>query len=495
MLRRLRGRIPTSLGWRLNISYMAVLALFLLVFAVFLYLAVQHILYTTADTLLATHAMQMRNRFQSDVNGAQHLSLSQAFTDTRDLVPDAQDIFVVTPSGQILAGDGTVGSDAPFYHSQRVRAELKDALRKGTPLQVFYQVGGPGRPDGVLVLPLRIGAHRRVFLEFVTDYGNADGVLNGMLVALGLGIGTLLLTALFIGVPVTRRALQPLERMTTIARHIASGDLSQRIRLPQGNDEIGRLAATFDEMIEQIERAFAAQRASEQQMRQFAADASHELRTPLTSIRGYTDVLLRGAKDDPEVAERVLRAMQGEAERMSRLVEELLTLARLDAGRPLARKEVDLIALAGDAVDQARITAGDRPVFLRTDGQGPLVVQGDRDRLKQVLLILLDNALKYARPIPDAWVQVTVARKVGIAVLSIADNGRGIPSEDLPHIFERFYRSERSRRHDRITTTSGAGLGLAIAKSIVMAHQGQIEVSSVPEQGTTFTITLPMEEA
>jgi two-component system OmpR family sensor kinase len=494
MRRRLRARIPTSLSWRLSISYMAVLTLFLLLFSTFLYLAVQHILYTTNDTLFVAQATQMRNHFLTDVNGAPQLSLTQALADTHALVPDANQIYVVDAAGQILAGDGTIGAQAPYYSMQRVLAGLRYDRRNGKPLRVFFQVGGPSpaRPVGVLVLPLRRSVQGYQLLELVTDYRNANGVLDGMLVALGLGIGALLLTALLIGVPLTRRALQPLERMTDIARRIASGDLSQRVRLPQGNDEIGRLAATFDEMIARIERAFAVQYASEQQMRQFVADASHELRTPLTSLRGYTDVLLRGAKDDPEVAERVLRAMRDEAGRMSRLVEDLLTLARLDAGRPMARLEIDLVALAGDAVDQARIMAANRLVLLRTDGLGPLPVQGDRDRLKQVLLILLDNALKYARPIPDAWVQVTVARKPGVAVLSVADNGRGIPPEDVPHIFERFYRGERARTHSQPTTTGGAGLGLAIARSIISAHQGQIEVSGVPDQGTTFTITLPV---
>jgi len=497
MLRRLHARIPTSLSWRLSISYMGILAAFLVIFSTFLYFAVQHILYTAANTLLVTHATQMRARFQTDVTGAQHMSLADALVETHGLVPEAQSIYVVNTYGQVVAADGPapVGSSAPDYNNQRVLTTLQHEIQQQQPtasLRVFYQVGGPSRPDGVLVLPVRTGPHSHRFLEFITDYRNANTVLNGMLVALALGIGGSMLAALLIGVPVTRRTLQPLERMAATARRIASGDFSQRTHLPQGHDEIGRLAASFDDMIAQIEQAFAAQRASEQQVRQFVADASHELRTPLTSMRGYTDVLLRGAKDDPEVAERVLLAMREEAERMSRLVEELLTLARLDAGRPLAQQDVDLVALTGDAVDQARIIAGDRLVTLRTDGQGPLLVRGDKDRLKQVLLILLDNALKYARPIPDAWVHVTVARKPGLAVLSITDNGRGIAPEDLPHIFERFYRSGRSRARGQTTTTSGAGLGLAIAKSIVTAHQGQIDVSSVPDHGTTFTITLPL---
>ena len=259
-------------------------------------------------------------------------------------------------------------------------------------------------------------------------------------------------------------------------------------------------------------------------MRQFIADASHELRTPLTAIRGYTDVLLRGAAhDDPATVEQVLLATSREAERMSRLVNDLLTLARMDAGRPLERQPIDLIALAGEAVDQARILAGEREVSLTTDGGGRLIVPADPDRLKQVLLILLDNALKYGRPAPEGWARVRVGRTEHGAVLHVADNGQGIAPEDLPHIFDRFYRSERAARQRRITgvqvaarpheppvpysagaqdgqdgaavssnrVTSGSGLGLAIAQAIVQAHRGTLTVQSQWGAGTTFTIALP----
>ena len=232
--------------------------------------------------------------------------------------------------------------------------------------------------------------------------------------------------------------------MTATAQRIARGDLSQRVRLPHGGDEIGDLAETFDEMIDRIESAFGAQAASEERMRQFVADASHELRTPLTSIRGFVDVLLRGAKDDPATAEEVLQATRREAERMSRLVNDLLTLARLDVGRPLELQQVDLLGLAGEAVDQARILAGEREVTLRSDGAGRLLVNADADRLKQVLLVLLDNALKYGRQDATGWVRLQVGRTARGAFVSVADNGEGIPAEDLPHIFDRFYRAQRA---------------------------------------------------
>jgi two-component system OmpR family sensor kinase len=205
---------------------------------------------------------------------------------------------------------------------------------------------------------------------------------------------------------------------------------------------------------------------------------------------------------------------------MSRLVNDLLTLARLDAGRPLERQPVDLIALTGEAVDQARILAGQREVSLSTDGGGRLLIAADADRLKQVLLILLDNALKYGRPEPEGWVRVRVSRTERGAVLTIADNGQGIGPEDLPYIFDRFYRGERAARQRRMTgqqvaarpaeppvpyagdgagarrtdpgaRPTGSGLGLSIAQSIVRAHGGTIAAESRQGVGTTFTIALP----
>jgi two-component system OmpR family sensor kinase len=272
-------------------------------------------------------------------------------------------------------------------------------------------------------------------------------------------------------------------------------------------------------MISRIERAFSAQHAQEERMRQFIADASHELRTPLTSIRGFTDVLLRGAKNDPEIVEQVLLATRHEAERMSRLVNDLLTLARLDSGRPLELQSLDLVALIGDAVDQARILAGEREVTMRNDsGSGRILVSADPDRMKQVMLVLLDNALKYGRQDVSGWVRVRVGQTQRGVFISVSDNGAGISPDDLPHIFDRFYRVQRGEIQRQITSHQvavsggsgweiaeiekqmppnrskheGSGLGLPIAQAIIGAHNGTITVESRLDVGTTFTVQLPL---
>jgi two-component system OmpR family sensor kinase len=209
--------------------------------------------------------------------------------------------------------------------------------------------------------------------------------------------------------------------------------------------------------------------------------------------------------------DQILHTTQRESERMTRLLSDLLTLARLDAGRPLERQPVDLILLAGESVDQARLIAGERQVTIETDHRGRLLLLADSDRLKQVVLVLLDNALKYGRQGADGWVRVSVRRDGATATLRVSDNGQGIPSDDLPHIFDRFYRAERAARRRRITSPqralsparststaprpSGSGLGLAIARAIIQAHGGTISVQSQPGEGTTFTLTLPYNAA
>ncbi|HEX6778763.1 MAG TPA: ATP-binding protein, partial [Ktedonobacterales bacterium] len=349
-------------------------------------------------------------------------------------------------------------------------------------------------------------------IEVITNFNSVNAVINRLMVYIALGMAVLIVLALLAGAPLVGRALRPLTRMTTTAQAIAAGDLSQRVNLPHSGDEIGELSSSFDEMIDRIQAAFAAQQESEARMRQFVADASHELRTPLTSLRGFTDVLLRGAKDDPATAEHVLHAMQRESERMSRLVHDLLTLARLDAGRQLNYQQFDLVALVGEAVDQARILAGERVVTMRTDGGGPLLLVADQDKIKQVLLILLDNALKYGKQGPDGLVRVQVSRSADLAQLQVIDNGRGINAEDLPHIFERFYRADKTRSRSGHTNqmpaavgaasnsgvlkamnAGGSGLGLPIALAIVQAHGGSIWAHSQLGQGTQFTTRLPRQ--
>lgn len=283
------------------------------------------------------------------------------------------------------------------------------------------------------------------------------------------------------------RALRPINRITTTAASIATADgravnLSARLDEPHANDEVSRLARTFNAMLDRLETAFVAQR-------RFLADASHELRTPLTAIRGNADVLRRQADSWPDRPERddtiaALDDMRRESARMSRLVSDLLLLARTDA--PEHHSPFTPVALGPIATEAVRtldaITSG-RTVTVAGESA---VVLGDADRLRQLVIILVDNAIRHTSE--DGHIAVSIASDGdGRPILTVRDDGEGIAPEHRPHIFDRFYRADSARAR----ATGGTGLGLAIARSIVADHDGAIDVESVPTVGSTFRVVFP----
>ena len=261
-------------------------------------------------------------------------------------------------------------------------------------------------------------------------------------------------------------ALRPLRRMEDTAQEIAeTGEpgQGQRIEHPSTRTEIGQLGATLNTMLDRIDDSFSVQRATEAKLRRFAADASHELRTPLTSIRGYAELYRRGG-DDPEQVARSMGRIEAEAGRMSQLVEDLLTLTRLDEGRPLDRAPVDVAELAAKVVDDARVVEDGHPLHL--DAPSPVVVDGDANRLTQVLVNLVANAQRHTPAGTD--VTVRAARDGATAVIEVIDHGPGLSPEEATQVFERFYRADLSRSRAQ----GGSGLGLAIVDAVVRAHGG-----------------------
>jgi len=246
---------------------------------------------------------------------------------------------------------------------------------------------------------------------------------------------------------------------------------------------VGALAKSFDDMAARIESAFAAQAESETRMRRFIADASHELRTPITALKGYIDVMRRGAARDPQALEAALETMGREADRMRGLVLDLLTLARLDAQRPLEIAPLDLGEAVGAVLDEVPAEARDT-VQRRFDGPAVLV-RADRNAVTTIAHNLLGNALKYAPGATQTW---STASEDGYGVLRVHDDGPGIPAADLPHLFERFYRGEKTRAREE----GGSGLGLSIVHGLVTALGGDVSVRSAEGFGTTFVVRLPL---
>lgn len=312
----------------------------------------------------------------------------------------------------------------------------------------------------------------------------------------GVGAAVLVLIAVLSHLLV-RAGLRPLRRVEETAHAIAAGDLSRRVPAGSPNTETGSLAASLNTMLGQIGTALAASetaerqaRASEDRMRRFVADAGHELRTPLTSIKGFAELYRQGGVDDPAP---VMAMIGQEADRMGLLVEDLLTLAHLDADRPLVSEPVDLLGLAADAIQTARITAPDREIELRVvAGDEPPVVAGDPARLTQVLRNLLDNAVVHTPVSASITVEIAVEPAAGgtgdEVVLTVADTGEGLSEAEAAQVFDRFYRGDSSRHRG---AGGGSGLGLSIVASLVEAHGGTVGVDTAPGDGARFRVRLP----
>ena len=313
-------------------------------------------------------------------------------------------------------------------------------------------------------------------------------------VIVGLIVLTLLGAA---GYLLVSNSLRPLTHVERTAHAIAAGDLSQRVPVGDDRTEVGRLSRSLNTMLSRIEQAFHAQQASEEEargseerLRRFVADASHELRTPLTSIRGFAELYRQGAVRSEADVRRLMQRIEAEGGRMGLLVEDLLLLARMDEERPLALTPVDLAAVAGDAVHDARAVQPDRPVTLYLDESltDVPVVLGDEGRLRQVVGNLLTNALVHTPA--GARVTVTVSEDPtdgGVLVVTVADEGPGMDAADAERAFERFYRADASRTR----SAGGTGLGLSIVASLVAAHGGSVALDTAPGRGTTVIVRLP----
>ena len=314
-----------------------------------------------------------------------------------------------------------------------------------------------------------------------------------LLVAVSAAVGAVVL--LLVGLAgwyLVSRSLRPLREVEATAGEIAAGNLDRRLPDRPVGTEVGGLTHSFNEMVTRIQRAFAdteaseeAARLSEERTRRFAADASHELRTPLTSIRGFAELHRMGAMPDADAA---LQRIESEAVRMSGLVEDLLTLARLDDERPMENRPIDVAELVTDAVATVRATDPAREVLLAVDAV-PVVV-GDEQRLRQVVVNLVANAFTHTPPGARVW--VTVDRGGDDALVEVRDDGEGMGAEDAAHAFDRFHRADESRTR---AAGGGSGLGLSIVQGIVRGHGGTVTLDTAPGAGASFTVRLPLQDA
>jgi signal transduction histidine kinase len=341
------------------------------------------------------------------------------------------------------------------------------------------------------VLVRSLPSHRYAVIALSLD--NVLPVVSQLaLIELTAGL-TALALLLVVGRWLVRASLAPLTDIERAAASIAGGELSRRVPRYRPRTEVGRLAAALNTMLGRIEAAYQARadgearaQGSEDRMRRFVADASHELRTPLTSIRGFADFYAQqGAAADRAETDRLMSRIRSEAARMGTLVDDLLLLAQLDEQRALQLRPVDLPSLAAEAVQDFRALAPGRRLALRTDAT-PVIVGADEARLRQVIGNLLANALKHTPP--GTPVDISVRAEAGQAHLSVADQGPGMTPGQAGHVFERFYRADPGRSR----ASGGSGLGLSIVAALVSAHGGRVGVDTVPGQGATFHVWLPL---
>lgn len=373
--------------------------------------------------------------------------------------------------------------EARSQNIQRYASPLdQDSLKTGKPVFRDVQVGR--NRLRVLTVPIvTVGSERLIgTLQVGTRLDTVETTQRVLLIVLFVGAGISMLIAGLAGWVSTNQALTPLEAVTRTALQITrADDLSRRIPYDgPDNDEVGQLIHAFNQTLSRLENLFNSQR-------RFLADVGHELRTPLTVIRGNVDLMRRLKRADDESMDSI----QSEVDRLTRLVGDLLLLAQAESGKlTLAKTMVELDSLVLEALSQMSVLSKDR-LRLTLGEIDQVLVCGDEDRLKQVLVNLIGNAIQYT-PV-GGEVIVGLGKEGNRARITVSDNGPGIPKEDLPHIFERFYRGEKSRTRSR--DGKGFGLGLSIAYWIVRNHEGQIEVSSSPGGGTTFCVWLPLAES
>jgi two-component system, OmpR family, sensor kinase len=469
--------VRLSLRARLLIAVAAVALVGLVLADVATYTALRRFLVDRVDESLdAAHGPLIRSLYGPPGRGPNP-------ADAGALAAAAPGAFV-----ELRASDGLV------LVSQSTRGEFTTA-RPRLPKRVSDLDGSSEETTDFFTVDSARGGNSefRVRAERLTDgsllmvalpLDDVDSTLQRLLWTEVIVTAAVLLGAVGLGLWLVRVGLRPLRNIEGTAANIAGGELSLRVSPADERTEVGRLGIALNTMLERIEDAFAKQRASEERLRRFVADASHELRTPVSAVGAYAELFERGAQQRPDDLARVLRGVRVETSRMQALIEDLLLLTRLDEGRPLERQPVELVGLAGEAVEAAQTIGGDWPVSI--EANEPVEVTGDRMRLREVLDNLLANVRTHTPPgTPTA---VRVHARGSEAILEVTDEGAGLDADDAARVFERFYRADPSRARDR----GGTGLGLAVVAALVEAHGGRVELDTSPGSGATFRVRLPL---
>ena len=485
------GHALASLRWRLTLAFIALLVPLLVLLAGYQYLTLRSSLignrvgelqadFTSAKRLIASKEKALGAITTGTLRLCQGhpVLVGQAVASAVSAVTGQTVQVVVYNRGLTEEAVAPTGASPPILDS----AVLQGVVNRGTRSSA-QQVTTNSGDQLVVGFPVVAGNGACGVAQLSVSMAPINSVLDNQLLLTTAGGIAVLVLALVLGVLLTGRTLRPMRRLTATAEQLAAGDLTARSRLAPSGDEVGQLASSFDHMADRIQQAFTAQQDSEAQVRRFIADASHELRTPLTALKGYIDVLRRGAGREPAALDAALEAMSNESERMRVLVLDLLTLARLDARRESHAEDFDLNAMVNGLLNEG--VPGMPAVLERTFDPAPLLVRADRSAVSTIVRNLFVNACKYAHGAAQHW---STAVEGGWAKLELSDEGPGIPPADLPHVFERFYRGEKTR----VREEGGSGLGLSIVQGLARAQGGDVAIRSIDGRGTTVTVWLPL---
>jgi two-component system, OmpR family, sensor kinase len=457
--------------WRLTLFIALAIGAILLVLGVALFLLLSEAQLSTVEDTVEKRATQAADIIRS----GQTLHAD----DVKDLTLDGVFVIIRNGEGKVLYDPLNLAESGA-----KDRIVWEKALDRGNPAWEQMEFSGGSAPDYIYAVRARTPQGRARVVEAGMSYKSALEDVREIGVILAAGISVALLLSIGGAYLLAGTALRPMEAVTTTAREMGEGDLGKRLPVANPNDEIGRLTTTINGLLARLDAAFTRLEETLSRQRRFAADASHELRTPLTSISGHARMLDEWALDgDKETARRSVGTIREEAGRMRGLIESLLTLTRGDEGAPMEVGRYDLGAVGKEATETARAAVDGKLSVDFVPIEQEVTATFDRERVLQVASILLDNAVKYT---PDGGsVTVSVGEGDGSVALAVSDTGVGISEEQLPLIFERFYRADPSR------SEGGAGLGLSIARQIAEAHGGQIGAESTPGTGSTFTLLLP----
>jgi heavy metal sensor kinase len=457
-----------SLRFRLVAWYAVGLALVFTLATFFLYSGVRHYLGTSVSETQIRRAQRIGS-FLSSGNTFPREAINARIES--DFAPEATSRFI-----RVIGRDGTLlyesgrPADGSFDPHNVSKTNLKSGTKRETlPSGVILATGTVVTPSGLIV-------------QSGESLEPAFKELDRLLAALIAGFVVVAAVALAGGALLVKRALQPVEEIIGSAENITSRNLSGRLPVPSTDDEFNHLSESLNRMISRLDDAF-------QLNRRFLADASHELRTPLTILRSELEAVLQ-RQDLPADLRETTGTLFEEVERLVMIVETLFALSRFDTGE--GNKEFakfDLAQLALGTAEQMELLAEDKHISVKCDASAPVLVEGDRARLKQVVVNLLDNAIKYTNE--RGSVNLCVRERGGEALLEVTDTGIGIPAEALPHVFDRFFRVDQARNRG----AGGAGIGLAIVKAICAAHHGSVEAHSQLEVGSTFIVRLPKAKA